>query len=450
MIAYIMLKSTRRRIFYALLLIFLVFGTGVVEYADGWRFDFSAWRLEKVGQIYVRSFPGDAALSLDGKPVKNQTGFLTRGTLVDNLLPRTYGLTLQSSGYAPWRENISVAPSVVTELKYAVLVPRNATTVFMGPLIAGFPTRFGVVTQAANGTIALNGTRLASGNIIGQDDATLASQIPDIIVQPSFNGSYYAENLETQTSSNLSALFLENNFDLRNASSVVRDGYESVILAENPITLVVLDENTQTIASTVHASSGVKFITPPAIAASMIGWAGFMPARGASQIYAYYPSTGNVIRSSSTVAGRTMRLMPIHGSVFAVLQSTGDLFQYDADSQIFRNLANDVVDISVSRDGTMLAARERASIEVFALNGSDYWRLNVPDQNSIQDLVWYRDNRHLFLVYPNKILFLDLADASLVNLTTIATGILPHYDADANVLYMLDNERNLIRFDFPN
>ena len=450
MIAFNMLKSTRRKIFYTLVVLFIVLGAGIIAYADGWRLDFATWHMEKVGQIYVRSFPNDAALTVDGKAVQNQSGFISRGTLIDNLLPRTYTLTLTKPGFVPWHEEIAVAPAIVAELKYAVLVPQNATMVFMGPLIAGFPTKFGVVTQAANGTVSLDGSPLANGILLPQNDQAITASMPEIIIQSSHNGPYYAENLETGKSYNLSALFLKNNINLKTASSVVRDGYASLVVAVSPTTTAILDETAGTMAAVVHASSGVAFVSPPAIAPSGIIWAGFTQARGTSALYQYDPAADTVTHSSSSLPGQTTKIDLIRDSHFAVLQSNGDLFTYDADTQTFKSLASDVLDFSVSEDGTMLAARERASIEIFALNGTDYWRLNLPDHPRIQDLSWYRDDRHIFVAYPDHVSFLDLADQSLVNIVTIGTGILPHYDGDANALYMLDNVRNLIRFDFPN
>jgi hypothetical protein len=449
MIALDMLRSTRRKIFYILVAIFLALGTGIVSYANGWRLDIGRWRVEKVGEIYVRSFPDDATVSINGKPARNQTSFISRGTLIDNLLPRTYTLALAKPGFAPWHENIAVAPSLVAELKFAVLVPQNATTVFMGPLTQAFPTKFGIVTQAADNTIRLNGTPLATGILVARDNQSIAASLPEILVRSSRDRSYYGEDLDAGKRYNLSALFAAHGVDLMTASSVVRDGYASLLVAMNFSTVTIFDETAGSVAASVHASSGVAFATPPVAAPSGIAWSGYMGTRDTSMLYRYDPASGSVTQSSSTLTGQTAQLAWIAGSNFAVLQNTGELYRYDADTQTFTDLASDVLAVSISGDGAMLAARERKSIEVFALDGADYWRLNPPDLETIQNLIWYRDDRHLFVAYPNHISFLDLADASLANVATIGTGILPRYDPGANALYMLDNERNFIRFDFP-
>ncbi len=119
--------GTRRRLFYALVALFFVLGAGVVLYAQGWRFDFATGHVDKVGAIYVRSFPADASIMLNGKPAQNQSGFLSRCTLITDLFPKIYQLKLTAAGYGDWHESAGVSPSLVTELKSAVLVPRTAT-----------------------------------------------------------------------------------------------------------------------------------------------------------------------------------------------------------------------------------------------------------------------------------------------------------------------------------
>ena len=79
----------------------------------------------KAGGIYVRSYPKTAQITLNGKPVQNQSAFLSPGTFISGLFPKTYTLTLTAAGYDAWTETPQVVPSLVTEMKYAVLVPEN-------------------------------------------------------------------------------------------------------------------------------------------------------------------------------------------------------------------------------------------------------------------------------------------------------------------------------------
>ncbi|MDE2019499.1 MAG: PEGA domain-containing protein [Patescibacteria group bacterium] len=278
-----MTRNARRRLFYALLALFFVFGTGVVLYAQGWRFDFSTGKFGEVGAIYIRSFPDYASITLNGKPIRSQVGFLSPGTLISGLFPKNYEVGLSAPGYKPWTEKATVAPMLVTEFKYAVLVPQNAT-------------------GTASGT-------------------------------------------------------------------------KAIVLA--------LQSSTRALASTTIAARSLAL------------------------------SKGNLLAGSTT-------------------------------------LANDVRSFSVSADGTMVAALEHKSVEIFSFTDSSaYERFNLPDIADIKQLVWYRDDEHLFVAYPNSISFLDLADVGLMNFATVASASsFEAYDRDLNILYVLQ-QKKLEQYQFP-
>jgi hypothetical protein len=67
----------------------------------------------------------------------------------------------------------------------------------------------------------------------------------------------------------------------------------------------------------------------------------------------------------------------------------------------------------------------------------------------VQGLLWYKDDAHLFVQYPDHVAFLDLADTNLKNLITVSAGTDPFYDQQENSLYLIDQGRKLLRFDFP-
>src|SRR3989344_4090625 len=124
-----MTKKGRRRLFYSLVAVFFLVGAGAIFYAQGWRFDFTSLTFKKIGAIYIRAYPPDADIYLDGKAVRSKNGIFTNGTLVNNLIPKNYILELKAQGYEPWREYITVQPSLVSEVKYAVLVPQKPVVV---------------------------------------------------------------------------------------------------------------------------------------------------------------------------------------------------------------------------------------------------------------------------------------------------------------------------------
>jgi hypothetical protein len=309
---------TRRRIFYTLVALFIIIGGGVVSYAQGWRLDFTTWHFEKIGGIYVRAYPENADIYLDGQPIQNQSGFLTAGTLISDLLPRTYTVSLKSAGYDDWQENAPVAPSLVTQYKYAVLVPTDGTTVPSSSLVA----------------------------------------------------------------------------TIRSLASL-----------QSTSTTFVFNTNT-TIAS-------------------------------------------------STIPGKNLKAEWLTPNLVGALQTSGELYLFDpadAGSANAIKLADDVKNFAATGDGSMVAALEEKSLEIFTLaDQSNYYRFNLPDIADAQNIIWYKDRAHLFIVYSDRVVFLDLADANLINLTILAHGTKPQYDPSTNTLYITDSATGkLVAYSFPN
>ncbi|HTY40156.1 MAG TPA: hypothetical protein VMC43_03660, partial [Candidatus Paceibacterota bacterium] len=89
-----MTLRTRRIFFYSLILAFLLLGTTAVFYAQGWRFDWTARAIQKVGGIYVRSWPADTTVYLNDKRLDRPFSIFDSGLLVSDLFPKTYALRL--------------------------------------------------------------------------------------------------------------------------------------------------------------------------------------------------------------------------------------------------------------------------------------------------------------------------------------------------------------------
>ena len=431
--------------FYALVALFLVIGSGVVFYAEGWRWNFGDWRPEKVGEIYVRSYPSDATLSLNGKPVKNQTGFLSPGTLITDLLPRTYDLALNHPGYEPWHEKASVLPAEVAQFTYAVLVPKEAVSVATSSINAFALTAAGPLSVAMNGDIvAMNqNISLGAGTIIDANPHTTAV----ILQRPS--RAYVLRDIVASTTINLSSLFSANGINLGTATNVTISPYDATLaIAGNQSHVWLMNLATQGIVRAENAAPGYIFEKPSAFPRG-VAWSMFQTSKNVSSVRWYDDSSGLARQNTSIIPGQTEKLGIISGFTFAVLQNDGELYRYNASTDSFTKIADDVVNFGVSPDGTMLAAVERASMEIFSLKTNDYWRLNLADENNVEGIAWYRDDTHLFIIYPDRVAFLDLNDAALANFTTVTQGSSPAYDASANALYAIDPKKHLARFDFP-
>lgn len=441
-----MTRKTRRTIFYVLVGLFFVIGAIVLLYADGWRWDFSTWRAEKVGAILVRSFPQGAQITLDGKPIANQSGILSQSTLISGLLPRTYNLALTEGGYLDWHENAGVLPSLVTEFKYAVLVPRAPASVSTDTVKNFFDASGELITQTEKNAIVWRGTTIGHGEIIGA-----STNLKTLIIKTG-SGIYERYDFDAATTTNLSASLARGGARAANVTNVMVDPYDATAIVASGVRQIwIFDASATTTTLVESAPRGTTLgAAPVAASPSRLAWARVNAASSTSAVVTYDKFSKMIAVSSSTLPGKTQELKWITNSLLGILQDDGSLYTYDASGHIFQKLADDVKDFAAASDGTALAALENQSFEVFPFaNAQTYHRFNLPNVADAKRIIWYKDANHLFVIYPDSVAFLDLDDLGLRNLLLVANGNDPLYSPQENVFYLINSAQKLEQFDFP-
>jgi hypothetical protein len=443
-----MTRSMRKRLFYSLVAIFLLLGTGVIAYAEGWRIDFTTWHLEKVGEIFIRSYPDSATITINKKPFKNQSGFLSRGNLIPDLLPGTYDLLLAAPGYLPWHEKATVETSLVTQFKYTVLVPQNSTTVVQGPIADEGITNAGLVVKYANNIIKIGSTTVGAGTMLFSNHSNIDPWPHILIKNP--KGIYSVYDPNTASSTNISSLFLENGIAIRATETVIQSRYgQNIVLAGNASSVSILNVDTGDLQFSKKASSGTAFGTSFATSPNGIAWATISTKRKNSFLNVYDPTSQTAETSQTGIPGKTIDIQWIQDNIFGTFQDDGSLYRYDAGTQTFTTVADNVRNFAASRDGVMLGALESTGLEAFNNTTGDYYRFNLPNADDIQKIIWTKDDAHIFIAYTDHVAFLDLTDRTLDNLITVSDGTSPVYDPTANALYIIDTNGDLLRFDFP-
>jgi hypothetical protein len=453
--------QTRKRIFYVFILLFVVVGAVVVLYAEGWRINLSTLETEKAGGIYVRSYPNSAQITLNGKLVQNQSAFLSPGTFISGLFPKTYTLMLSASGYDAWTESAPVVPSLVTEMKYAVLVPKTATNVATGTAaVTGYFEADGnVVVANASATITWLGKVIGYGTIVSHS-ADLKTAVIRTVSAHTGATTYSLYDFTAATSTNLSVLLKQSNIASTPSTNVFVDPYDDTnIISQTPAQIVSINSDTYRVIAIDTAPTGQTIESPIAVSASVMAWARYSAGTntalntstgGTSQIIVYDKFSGDTTDNSLVINGSIKQLAWVRNNILGILASDNTLYLYNVPNEQLTMLANDVKQFYPTTDGSALAALEYHSLEMFAFNGMpDYYRFDLPDVADVQGLIWYKDDTHLFIQYSDHVAFLDLADTPMKNLTIVSLGTDPSYDPQENSLYLIDNGQKLIRFDFP-
>jgi len=436
-------RGLRRRIFYALVALFCVVGIGVVFYAEGFRVNLATFQTETVGAIFVRSFPSDAKIFLDDKPIPNKTGFLSQGTFITNLTPGTYSLALTRDGFSDWHETAVVSSSLITEMKYAVLVPANATTALKNIAIKDFFESGGDVVAETNA-----GAIVAAGKVVGSGEIVDHAGVRSMITRAP-NGIYRFYDLARNTSTNLSSIISAIGSNPSLIQSIVVDPSDpGTVFAETQARVLSISPALRD--ATILATTSPAAVLAPglAISPSFIAWASAVQGSNTSSIGIYDRFLGTGSNAIVSVRGSVRSLKWIAPTALGILKDDGSLYRYDIAAQSLQKIASDVRSFSMTADGTALAALESSAVEVFSFADNAYYRFALPDTARIQDLAWYKDDNHIFVEYPDHVSFLDILDADLENFTTISAGTLPAYDPGTNALYLLNGTGQLIRFVF--
>jgi len=437
-----MTRKFRRIVFYLLTLAFIVFGTGTVLYAQGWRLDFTSFLFNKIGAIYVRSFPAEANIFLDGKPVKSSTGFFQAGTLINDLFPKKYKLSLTFPNFKDWERTITVKPSFVAEAKYAVLVPVKSTLVTAGPLKDFWLLGQEPLVQNATSGLSWQNDPIPGNQVIGWTD-----DFKSLLTFDNKQGIYYLNDLQDATSTNINTIIRKNGLKLPSKAGFFVDKFSSSqIIVQDPASIGILDLQKGTFA-TVGTSTTSTTISAPDASQFWMVWASYDKKKDVSTLMLYSKFLGTT-RSAGTVPGLTAKLEWTANNLLGVRQANGEFYIYSLINDSTSHVASDVKDFKFTDDGSMVAALENRSMEVFSLNTSDYWRFNLPDTAGIKNITWYKDGEHIFVFYGDRTSFLDLGDTLLENFTTISSGQDEAYDPQNNQFYSEDGGR-LLRFDFP-
>lgn len=437
--------QTRKRIFYVFILLFVIVGVAVVLYAEGWRLS-PTLQIEKAGGIYVRSYPDNARISLNGAPIQNQSAFLSRGTFIAGLFPKTYTLSLAATGYDAWTESAAVLPSLVIEMKYAVLVPKTATNVATGSVAVSdfFETGGKTVVTDPAGAITWLGKLIGYGTVISHS-TDLRTAIIRTVSAKTGATTYKIYNFANATSTGIKFV---------PGANIFVDPYDDTsIIEQTDAKIVGIDSVTRRATPIDAAPAGETIESSVAVSPSAMAWARFTPAHAdassTSQIVIYDKFSGDTTDDSLIVKGQVKQLAWVNDTVLGILENDGTLALYNVPNEQLSTLANDVKQFYPSADGTTLAVLEYHSIEAFSFPTSDHYRFNLPEIADIRGLVWYKDDAHLFVQYPDRVAFLDLADTNLKNLIVVSAGTDAAYDAQENALYLIDNGQKLLRFDFP-
>ncbi|MFH0806757.1 MAG: hypothetical protein V1885_03480 [Candidatus Brennerbacteria bacterium] len=193
--------TARRIVFYSLVAIFIVGGLYAVLSALGLTVA-TGGTIMRTGSLFVAPIPRDADLFLGGALVEESPRFLSGGTLIKTLTPKTYEVRAEHEGRVTWRAELPVSAGLVTRATDVFLWPKQATSTLVASNTNSFSLSVGIpAIRTESGTLFIDGVRIPGEEIMyaSDDSATLITRTGNTI--------YLVGNGPSDSTINLTSLF---------------------------------------------------------------------------------------------------------------------------------------------------------------------------------------------------------------------------------------------------
>jgi len=428
----------RRILFYILLLLFLILGGVAVTYALGYRLDTSPLRLTKAGGLYIRSLPQNAMIWLDGKPIKNKSGLISNGTFLGGITPGTYKLDLYTDGYRDWSRDIVINPSLVTEIKHALLLPKESQELEIGPVERFWLADDKLIIRGPSGKITVASSTLPGDEVLG-----VSADGNFVLLRG--GKKYYWHNISSATSTALDGLFGKQSQPQAGDEMLLdKDNGNVLFVQKNKI--ISLDparKQPLTIATSsaqIHNLDSTKF---------WLAWAEFDAKTAITRIKLYDKLLQRVKEAEGLVDGKIKELAWASGQTLGIISERGEVYVYRVGGNKLEHIASDGRILAFDKNAEILAVAENKSLEIFSYRaGEDYWRFNLPNVAQVREMWWAPDGHNLILAYPEQLFILSLEDSGLQGLNSIIKTDYAKYLVKTGQIYYIKNN-GVYRLNLP-
>ncbi len=399
----------RRIIFIFFSVLFIAGAIFVAFYSNGWRFNFNTFRFQKTGAIFIETKPKNVLIEINGKTFPDQSGPLTSGTLIRNLLPETYQINIKKAGFRPWSKNLKVEPGLVTEALNVVLIPEKIETklFFNNESVSDFwiSPKEKIVFEKENKLYFYDANFSKPIKLKGDKFLGFNSDESKILLQDSKSSIFYISDLKNNFSTlNLNLLIknLDPKITIKNIAFHPFNSNKLILETKNE--LIIFDLDTKAIETISNKS--------------VIAW-----LINGSNVYLW------------------------DGKVFEIFNLTLKT-KNSIEDQNLTNLLSKQKLFKISPDGKKILFLEKDNkIKVYflkdqikALNkkAGEIISLNLSSQLTIEDVEWYFDSFHIFIVYPKEIYFTEIDNREPINQYLIDSNFLKcSYEIPTNTLYLL-------------
>lgn len=99
--------------------IIIAIALSLIFYSQGWRVNFNTFKIYKTGLLLFDSSPAPDQIYIGNNDFKGKKGF------TKNLLPGSYKIKANKSGYIEWSREIIIKPEMVSYFNNVILIKQN-------------------------------------------------------------------------------------------------------------------------------------------------------------------------------------------------------------------------------------------------------------------------------------------------------------------------------------
>lgn len=413
---------TRLVLFYSFVILFLALGAGVLAYSYGWRIDLETRTLQKIGAIYVKANVRDVTIKVNSKVYQDEAGILQSGTLISNLLPRTYRVEISKEGYLPYHKTVTVRPALVEELLNVQLIPSSFKATYVAP---------------AKGTSFIDATE-GAGKMILQDTST---------------GIYYLHD-KTNASSTVNLTMAAAN--AKRGQKIKRIAFvpfkPTQFVIEDAAGLKLFDSEKKTIETLIKGS-----IITWSMRESTLIIVETNPKTRVQEI-----STFSLIFKTRTLLDEVNAQLP-KSTYITAIDITGNLgtlaftdienrlFLFTSEKDTLTRIADGIRSFSFSPDDKKLLFLANSGVPSIRFvddfdgdirkKAGDVITMAVAQPETIQTIRWYADSYHLIMERPAELFMTELDDRKPLNVFPIVQNFVDyHYEPKEQSIYYTDTK----------
>ncbi len=431
----------RRGLFYTLILIFIILAIFIIPYSNGWRFDFKNFSFVKLGGIYIETNPIETQIQIDRINFQTKPGFIKSGLVVANLFPKTYYVSVQKEGYQPWTKNITVRPSLVTQIPQIILLPKNWEKQLIAEGVKDFFIGSVLIYKDTQ-----NNLKIEEKVIKGNEFLGWFSGEKSVLVYDSKNKIYFVVNIgQNNTALNINLIFdnLKNQKNIKDLGQINKaiphfsDKNKIFLLTSNAIYL--LDLNKPSLDLLKEGNFVLLGLNEEEIYFS-----------DSNNLYSYNLLT----KTESTVfnSKNTSNLKISANKQFLAFNDSGNLVllnKLNKDANESR-LINEVIDFSFSPDNKKLATINKyGEIKIFFI-GDDYELFNkkllsfsvfnISDIDTTYPILWHSNSSYIFIKTKNDFRMMEINDDPPINFHTINVIADKYfYNSKTEDIYVIQN-----------